>query len=474
MSIPNRLKFKSCFLAIFLFTFWQASSQCNCDYTVKLRAEHFYADVVGVSPGEVICVEAGKREKLHFHNVKGTEDNPVIIKNCGGQVHIDGKGKGASNVPLSLNGCKYFRLTGTGDADHEYGFKLGGEAHATVEAAGRATNFEMDHIEIYASGFAGFMLKTDPEGSGRNVRPNAPDAVNGGFTMYDVNVHDCYIHDILPDGEGIYLGNSFWQTGHPKTGGQYPHNIYGAKIYNNIFDKTGREAIQAGCVVEGLEIYNNVITNYGWNNPSEGQNNGIQIGQGTSGRVYNNFINNEENEEGSRAIFVMGIGENYVYNNVIIGAGNPAGEGGSMIVNANLKKAPLPGDPGYDNGGFIGGAYFINNTIIDTKGVETVFGTYLNAAPDNVFHNNLVITTSDTWDGISGNNWTKSNNLRFRTMKEAGFVNPSGHVYDLKAGSEAVNAGADVSAYGVEVDYECKPRPMGEAFDIGAYEYDGN
>lgn len=451
------------FLFLLVFPgFFNASAQCDCDFTVPLHAEDFYADVVGVKPGDVICVEAGKRKKLHFHNIVGSEDAPVIIKNCGGQVHIEGKGKGNGNVPLSLNGNKYFRLTGTGDPSFRYGFKVGGEAHATVEGQGQATNFEMDHIEVFSSGFAGFMLKTDPDGSQRNVRSNDPDAVDGGFTMYDLSVHDCYIHDCLPDGEGIYMGNSFWSAGMTRYGDttdrQYPHSIYGAKIYNNVIERTGREAIQAGAVVEGLEIYDNKIYDYGYKNPDDVQNNAIQIGDG-GGRIYNNFIKNGP-DGGSRGIFMLGMGDNYVYNNVIIGAR-------IFAINANLRPSPLPGDPGEQ--GFLGGAYIFNNTIIDTNGGQ-VFGTYLNNAPGNVLYNNLVISPNENWDGIKGGDWTRSNNLWFRTIEEAAFVDPASNDYNLKAGSPAIDAGIDVSSFGIDTDHGHQPRPKG-AYDVGAYEY---
>lgn len=440
-------------------------AQCDCDHTVGLDVRHFYGDKEGVMPGDVICVEGGTRGQLRFHNIEGSEAEPVVIKNCGGQVVIKATGGGQSNVPLSLSGNKFFHLTGTGDPDYEYGFKLGGEAHATVDAGGRATNFEIDHVEVFSSGFAGFMLKTDPDAGEQNVRPQDPDAVNGGFTMYDISVHHCYIHDCLPDGEGIYMGNSFWSSGKKRNGDpndiQYPHSIYGAKIYNNIFERTGREAIQAGAVVEGLEIYNNRISEYGYKNSNGAQNNGIQIGEGSSGKIYNNFIQNGP-DGGSRAIYLLGLGDNYVYNNVIIGAGNVA-------INANLRPSPFKDDPGQQ--GLLGGAYIINNTIIDTKGA-VAFSTYLNDALENVLYNNLVITANDNWDGIVDGDWTKSNNLRYETIEEANLIEIDWG-YRLLPGSGAIDAGVDVSAYDIFIDQSGTNRPLNGAYDAGAIEFDG-
>lgn len=446
----------------------EAWGQCDCDHLVTPDERNFYGDVRGVKPGDVICVQGGVRGQLRFFNVVGTEADPIVIKNCGGQVVINATGGGQAGVALCFNGNKYFHVTGTGDPAHTYGFKVGGETHATVEAQGRATNFEMDHIEVVSSGFAGFMIKTDPDAGERNVRPEDPDAVDGGFTMYDVSVHDCYIHDMLPDGEGIYMGHSFWSTGVPKVKGgdptdrQYSHSIYGAKIYNNVIERTGREAIQAGSVVEGLEIYNNKIYDYGYKNPNIAQNNGIQIGEGSSGRIYNNLLVNGP-DGGSRGIYLLGFGHNFVYNNVIIGATEYA-------INANLRPSVFPEDAG--NKGFLGGAYIINNTIIDTKGASA-FGTYLNNAPDNILSNNLVISAIEDWDDISGSNWTKSGNLKFRTLKEAG-MEPVLDYYTVKDQSPVIDAGTDVSTYGVNIDYTGLQRPVNGRYEIGAFEYNGS
>lgn len=49
------------------------------------------------------------------------------------------------------------------------------------------------------------------------------------------------------------------------------------------------------------------------------------------------------------------------------------------------------------------------------------------------------------------------------------FVNPAAHDYRLKAGSPAIDAGTTLAD--VTTDLEGKARPIGAAFDIGAYEY---
>ena len=94
---------------------------------------------------------------------------------------------------------------------------------------GLSTNFEVDHIEVSNVSFAGIMAKTDP---------NCDDAtIRGNFTMYDVLLHDNYVHDTR--GEGFYVGNSFWDGMERSCGIRLPHEIKGLKVYNNIVEDTG-------------------------------------------------------------------------------------------------------------------------------------------------------------------------------------------------------------------------------------------
>src|SRR5690606_11465482 len=102
----------------------------------------------------------------------------------------------------------------------------------------------------------------DPSSNCNDKSPERPN-----FTMYDIKLHDNYIHDIT--GEGIYLGNSFY-TGTSNYCGQtqYPHEVRGVRIYNNRMENTGWESIQVGAAVQDVEIYNNIVYYYGRANRS--------------------------------------------------------------------------------------------------------------------------------------------------------------------------------------------------------------
>jgi len=93
-----------------------------------------------------------------------------------------------------------------------------------------ATNFTIEFVEVSRVGFAGFLVETDNEGNA---------------TMLNVSIHDNYIHDT--GSEGLYLGSTQAQ----------PHKIQ-AVISNNRFIRTGTEAIQAGHLIDGSLVENNV------------------------------------------------------------------------------------------------------------------------------------------------------------------------------------------------------------------------
>jgi gliding motility-associated-like protein len=446
---------KYLFILIATLFSYSAFSQCGCKFTIAPGAGITYFNGVasGVQPGDVICLQAGSKGGVQFTDVRGTAANPVIIKNCGGQALVGGPT--INNAMLFIN-SQFIRLTGTGDVATQYGIKIVGTAPGTqgLAAVALSTDFEIDHMEIQNAGYNGMMLKSDPSTTCANttaVRPN--------FTMRNMRIHDNYVHDT--GGEGIYLGVSFYNGTTLYCGStQYNHEVRGVRIYNNRFENNGREAIQVGSGVADVEVYNNQVYNYGQANLSA-QNGGIQFGLGTVGRMYNNFI------KGGRgpAIAIQGIGNDYIYNNVIV---NP----GEQAITINTRPTPLTTD--IVNQGFIGGVYVINNTFVGV-GTKGVIEEFINNAPGNRLFNNLIVASSSPWDKTyTYTDWQKGNNVVVPLLASANFVNPSADDYRLVAGSPAINAGRDVTSFGVTFDYANVARPAGGAWDAGAFELAGN
>lgn len=407
----------------------------HCKHIIGL--DQFQADgrAMNIKPGDTVCIEAGRRPFLRFENITGAPDKPVVIINCGGKVTLGGP---AVNNGILFLRSRFFRLTGSGDPEHPYGIHIleTKDGSQGVAVTLFSSDVEIDHLEIEKAGFAGIMAKTDPLCDGSADR--------GNFTMYNVSLHHNYIHDVK--GEGIYLGNSFY-TGTSVYCDTFrlPHEVKGVKIHHNRIENTGWDGIQAGSVTEDCEIYNNIILNFG-TQKKHAQNNGIQAGLGTTGRIYNNFIN----KGSGAAIVIQGIGDNFIYNNLIIAPGQEA-------FNVNIRE-PLAGK----------GVYIINNTIADAQ--NGVVKEYVNPAKNNVFINNLMTGCSQNWNRLKPyTDWKLENNLagHANSLKFEDVANDN---YRLLPGNHAMDAGKDVSSYNIKTDFSGKPRPCGNGFDIGAFE----
>ena len=437
---------------------YNADISCeDIDFIIEPGQGTFNGMDEGVSPGDIIGIEAGTHDRIIFQNIVGTAANPVIIVNCGGRAELGGPN---TNNAIIFQRSSYFRLSGTGDSNNRYGIFIKGSRDGSqgIVAAAFSTNLEIDHVEVQQAGFAGIMVKSDPTcDASTSAERGGPNKISSSdFVMRDINIHDNYIHDI-PDGEGIYLGNSFY-TGTNVYGcgvQQYPHEVRGVRVNNNIVENTGWESIQVGSAVEDVKIYENTITNYGTVNRAS-QNGGIQVGVGTTGEVFNNFINGGTGP----AIFIQGIGNNLIFNNVI----RNAGSFGIIISN---RPTPLASD--IVNQGFLGGVHIINNTIINSG--DATIRESVNGATGNVFYNNLIVTDNNNWDQFRGDTeWQREGNVVFTNVNQANFIDAGNLNFSLNSTSDAVNSGVDVSAFGITFDFERNARPQGTAYDVGAFE----
>ena len=417
-----------------------AFADCGCDYTVPGGAYLIDGKSLNIKPGNTICLKAGVNYGvLKFANIVGTASAPITIKNCGGKVTISQR----ASVSLRMAHSKHFRITGSGSSD-KYGIVLRNATSLGISLGELSTNFEVDRVEVHTVGFAGIMAKTDPQCGKPYGR--------GSFTMYDIKIHDNYIHDT--QGEGIYVGNSFYANGMSSSCGKLlPHAIKHAKIYNNHVVRTGWDGIQVGSAIEGCEVYGNLIESYG-TKKNNTHGNGIQLGEGTGGKCYNNTIKNGP----ANGIIVLGKGDNVVFNNLII----KPGEHGSFID----ARPPATTGPGFK---------FFNNTVINPgKDGVRIYATQ--SGLTNQVKNNLVIGGAKAvalkYDGVT--NTQVSDNYRAGSASEARFVNVGGGDYRLSSSSPCVNQGADVTSYGVTFGMAGTSRPKGGALDQGAYEYNGS
>src|SRR5688500_12148192 len=101
-------------LCTLMVLYTNAFAQCGCTFTIASGAGGVTFDgaAKGVKPGDIICLQAGARERVIFQNIRGSADKPVIIKNCGGRVLMGGPN---ANSALIFWSSRYFRITGSGD-----------------------------------------------------------------------------------------------------------------------------------------------------------------------------------------------------------------------------------------------------------------------------------------------------------------------------------------------------------------------
>lgn len=420
---------------------------CGCDYTVT-QPGTYNNKLLQVSAGKKVCIQAGHFDYLRFTDFVGTAAQPIRFVNCGGQVTagVDGFTTG-----IQFMTSRYFVLTGTGDPAYPYGIKLtksnsGGGMGVGVGSL--SSDCEIDHIEVAKAGFAGIMVKTDPNCDSTTWRSN--------FTMYNVKVHDNYIHDV--GGEGLYIGNSFYGSGMTVTcnGVQkqvYPHLIFGLEIYNNRIERSGAEGLQYACAPDA-KVHHNWMQNTGISPFAAYQNNGLQIGGGAGGDCYSNTV---LNVAGSGIVVIGHLGNSRIYNNVI----NNIGEDGIFCD---------------DRVGSVSGTamQFINNTINNTgrDGIRLY----------NEINTNTVANNAITGYGVrvsgsrpivleQGTTATRVSNFTTLSTSSAGYTDAVNNDFSLLSASPLIDVGATADQWGVTTDLANLPRPVGNGYDIGAYEF---
>lgn len=402
-------------------------------------------------PGQVFVLPAGKYKKLTIRNFKGEARRPVTFLN-GGLVEIHNTDLGGGAIDLS--NCQHVRLTGSAPraahTDDPHARKCGiriasGERgpHA-LNVVHRSSDIEIDHIEVYGAGFAGF-----------NVKDETSTVRRDQFTMYRMSIHDNYVHHTK--GEGFYIGHTFFDGYDPKKTGRpvLPHVIRGLRVFNNVTVKTGCEGIQVGSAVADARIHNNTIIDSGADPFAKWQDNGMQIGAGTRARVYNNYI------RGCPGVGMVMFGheELTVYNNVIVDAG-------AIGIYVNTK----------------GGERYVlaHNTIVHPGSDGVRIGNWRDPPAKVTVVNNIIVTKRGATDpktrkpvqAIANQNRAAAiddkPNLLTDRLDTAGFAGEG--CYRLTAGSPARSAGRSLRSLGITADIE-GARRLGTGVDMGAWTY---
>ncbi len=421
--------------------------ECNCDHVVGPQRGPVNGETLGVLPGDVICIDGDQEyNSMVWTNIVGTESDPIIIKNCGGQVHIN---PSVSSYGWKFERSKHFKILGNGDPKFKYGIKVTTRTGFYLTFEVFTTNFEVAHLEIAGAapngigdgnGFAGIGVKTSPY-QGCDI---FTDPTRTAWVMDEIKIHTNYIHDV--GGEGLYVGHGFYNGRKESACDErtYSHAIKNLEIYDNIIENVGFDGMQIKNADENALIHGNIIRNYGTRNHGA-HNEGLFIGDATEALVYSNWV---ENGSG-HGIQINGFGESEYFNNVIINSGVDG-----IYLNNN--------NPSFANKDGVFKIY--NNTFINMgdEGFEAYTPQKIELK-NNIFVNNI---GSDT----RGSKPVSETNIFTKDINDIGFVNHANLDFRLQNNSIARDAGSNVA---LQYDYSGFKR-KDNRIDVGAFEFRTN
>lgn len=423
----------------------------DCDYIVSTHETN--GTTLNFQAGDIVCLKTGEAyNNLKFTEIVGEAGNPIIIRNCDGTAVI----KSTGSFGVKFQDSKYFKFLGDGGGESKYGIIITTPKSFYLSMEHFTTDFEIAKVEIAGNtpddlhgseaGFAGIGVKTSPY-----VACDVfTDPSRTAWIMENISIHDNYIHDT--GGEGMYIGHGFYagrkENDCPTI--TYSHSIQHLRVFNNIIERTGYDGLQIKNTDRDVEIYNNVISEYGLRGETP-HNEGLFLGEGVTGKIYNNIVMNGT----GNGIQFQGMGNNDIYNNVIYNSGEHGffGAHGTYVV--RIPDAPFN---------------IMNNTIVNSGKSGFIF--FNSDGGPKRFINNIVAGSVDELKPSNSAPMEESNNLIVDDPAAIGFVDLANGDLQLTAGSSAVDAGIDVSQYiDLKSDVLGTVRPQGSEVDIGALEF---
>jgi len=420
----------------------------SCDQCTHVLDNFWQIDgaQLNIQPGDTVCL-AGTTSynSLTFVNIEGTPNDPIIIKNCDGIAFINGS-------ESSVYGIKFqrshdFKLIGNGGGG-KYGIKISTAQGFFLTMQEFTTDFEIANVEIAGSSdipaYAGIGIKTSPISDCDLFA----DKTRTAWIMKNIVVRDNYIHDT--GGEGMYVGHG-WYNGIKENVCDvitYSHSIQNIRIFNNIIENTGLDGLQIKNCDSDVEVYNNIIKGYGLQE-NGAHDEGLLIGEGTTGKFYNNIIIDGP----GNGIHVKGMGNLDIYNNVIIKARNLA-----FMAASGTQVYRIPD-----------GYYNIFNNTFHTE-ATSAFVFWDEGGGTRRLMNNIFIAPNAEIFALRGVPIDSSNNVFTKSISYFQFTDFAGNDLSLMSSSPAVDAGVDLSDFGITIDILGTTRPQGSAYDIGAYE----
>ena len=448
-------------------------NMCTIENNVDFGCDHFITPEshggsikikpgqLDIKPGQMVCVATGTYKKAEVYKVVGNEEKPVVITNCGGQVEVDGQ--------FSIIRSSHIKLLGDGNKETTYGFKINGKQKRNTSSSLNIRSFSRDielaYLDVSSKlGRAAIHFNSSKPKLDENGNTSHIDPVTGKvFIQTNSNIHHNFIHDSL-EGEGIYLGVAGCDENDFKNGAAL-ENTY---VHNNIVTNHGADGIQVGCARKNTYIYNNYIEKVGYApfKPNAGHTKGIQLGMGTSGYVFNNYLKDVTSD----CIFIGGgptlDSERNIalslYNNIGVNCDSAFGVHSSA---KNIVKSQQL-------------LSIANNTMINMKRSHFWINRHHSDKINVKAFNNLFVENGYGIPHISvngrynvGNNFDEQGTLIFDNPDDVRFKDWSKNDFRLTSESPAIDSG--VHSNDIDVVNDIRNIERGH-FDVGAFEYNSS
>lgn len=426
-------------LTLLLTNFYTFSQDCGCDHYVSLDLDE--VDGSGYEPGDVVCVTSGTRLQLRFENIEGTPDNPITIKNCGGEVLI--------NAPYSPHGieflnCSHVRLSGSGDDELTHGFRILNNQECGISFGNLSNFFEIDHVRIAGTEGPGILVKEEPR---CDLTAN-----EGYFLLENVRIHDVEIFDCAA---GINIGHPDFHYGliNEDCGALFPYGVKDLEIRNvNIQDVNAGNGITVygatgkieNCVIN--EIAGNGIVTGTWSSMTIDQN-----------EISNTYLYGLRAEGSSR----HKIRNNVFFENSGVGVGSVWIEFFAAVGGGDYNSLEFRHNTSINSGSY-------NLTIANPTAA-----TELCLIQNNLFSESMVpLAFYGDYGGYlnidESELYLVEDNTYAPTRDYFNFVDADANDFRLTHESPVINDGADL---GVEEDFLGQIRNLAGAPDLGAFEY---
>ena len=415
----------------------------SCDLLITAADEFIdgHGNAANIGPGDTVCLSSGTRSFLWIRYLHGTAEAPIVIINNIGPVDVSNFYYG-----IKIDSCSHVKLSGKGVAHINYGIRIHDISGGGVSIEGLSTDIEVEGLEITEVELAGIFAKSDPDCDFLSTRDK--------YVFRNLSIHDNYVHHTGM--EGFYIGSSFYEGKELYCNGKdtlvYPHLIKGVKVYNNRIDHAGWDGIQVSSSDSSCYIYNNDVS-YDSDSEEYNQMSGILIGGGSKCDCYNNVIIDGKGV----GINVFGLGDQSIYNNLIVRAGRTFFDEYPLMSGIYVGEVVTTPGKGY---------LMAYNTIISPKVFGIHFANTISAG--NIAGNNIVMDPGTGF--FDGSNFQTINNLTFEAMDPEQFVDSQSNNFDLVKSSTAVNTAAGIPQFELDFDLLERSRPYDIINDIGAYE----